>query len=318
MMHGDSPPLAVLQAFGWKPSLDIISVPPGFSGAAVWKVTATTGSFALKRWPSDFQPDWQRITHLSMLAQQHGYHLLPVPHFTIQRQPYIKDQGVHWSACSWMTGQPVATPNEEQLQTAMQSLAQLHRLWQRHAETATGPSPSVQHQIMRLEAWTEAEYQQIARSSHPLHLQALALLRSHRHSAIERLRPWQLTPLPLHYVLGDVWAEHLLYTGDSLTGIIDLATIRLDHPAHDLARLLGSYCAGDARRRAQALEYYPHTDPHLESLTIALDEAGAIVALGNWLRWLVLENRPHLNHTAAHTRLQCLVNRLHRLTTTEF
>jgi aminoglycoside phosphotransferase (APT) family kinase protein len=281
-------------------------------------VITAAGSFALKRWPTEFTPDWQCIARLSMLAQHHGYHLLPQPLFTTQRQSHLLFQGSNWNAYTWMQGKPIASPNDEQLRAAMKALAELHRLWQRHAETATGPSPSVQHQIMRLEAWTEVEFQLISRSSHPLHQQALALLRQHRPSAIARLRPWQHTPLPLHFILGDVWAEHLLFTGNTLTGIIDLATIRLDHPAHDLARLLGSYCNGDARRRAQALEYYPHTDPHLETLTIALDETGTIVALGNWLRWLVLEERPTFNLDVVHARLKQLVNRLHRQGSTQF
>ena len=167
--------------------------------------------------------------------------------------------------------------------------------------------------IDRLLGWEDAAFQKMTAKAEgvPLLTDAVELLKEKLIPAAQRLTRWRSKPLPLQCIVGDLWAEHVLFTGDQVTGLIDLATVRLDHPAHDVARLLGSYCQGDATRRAMALNYYPPL-PDLEPLVNTLDEAGTVVALGNWLRWLALEQRPALFHPRALDRLQAVVNRLQR------
>ena len=82
--------------------------------------------------------------------------------------------------------------------------------------------------------------------------------------------PGSLFEISLHPCLGDVWAEHVLFEGNQITGLIDFGGMRYDHPAQDLARLLGSYTQGDVLRRQLALtQYAPEQHQELESLTIS-------------------------------------------------
>jgi thiamine kinase-like enzyme len=309
----ESPPVAVLQAWGWPATVEVTSVPPGFSGAAVWKVTTPTCSFALKRWQADFAPDWPRLLRLCGITRTKGFPLLAQPVLTSQHQPVFEHAAQRWSVTTWMPGEPVSTPSDAQLQSALRRLAELHALWRRHEEHRVATSPAIQLKLERLQAWDEAALNEVkAKLGHePLFAQALALLKRHLPITMQRLSGWRNRPLALQCIVGDLWAEHVLFTGDQVTGLIDLATVRLDHPAHDVARLLGSYCQGDAARRALALSWYP-PQPDLEALVITLDEAGAVVAIGNWLRWLVLEDRSDLATQNALERLRSHMNRLQR------
>lgn len=312
-MGVDSPPAAVLRAWGWPATVEMSSVPPGFSGAAVWKVTTPAGNFALKRWQPDFTPDWPKILHVCYITRKHGFPLLAQPVLTTQHKPVFELAGQRWSVTTWMPGEPVATPNDIQLQSTMRRLAEVHALWRRHDEQRVAPSPGIELMLERLASWDETAFHTVKEKAgvEPLFAEAVELLKQRLVASARHLSRWRNKPLPLQSIVGDLWAEHVLFTGDQVTGLIDLATVRLDHPAHDLARLLGSYCQGDATRRALALNWYPQ-QPDLERLVITLDEAGAVVALGNWLRWLVLEERPGLLKTSARERLQTLVNRLQR------
>src|SRR5207237_10847988 len=58
----------------------------------------------------------------------------------------------------------------------------------------------------------------------------------------------ETSPFPSRHesqiIHGDLHREHVLFTGDTVTGIIDFASSKRDHPALDLARYLGD-AAGD-------------------------------------------------------------------------
>src|SRR5207302_7945298 len=72
----------------------------------------------------------------------------------------------------------------------------------------------------------------------------------------ERLKPWAERRWPLQVCLCDIWHDHVLFSGDAVTGIIDYGSVRHDHPAVDLARLLGSLAGDDAELTAAGLAAY--------------------------------------------------------------
>src|SRR5690606_3973788 len=45
--------------------------------------------------------------------------------------------------------------------------------------------------------------------------------------------------------LRDIWRAHVLFEGNQVSGMVDLAALRLDHPATDIARLLASIAGDD-------------------------------------------------------------------------
>ena len=295
---------------------------PGFSGASVWKVTTQDRSYALKRWPTG-QPvyfDLPTIHRLMQQARQAGLSCIPEVQCTRQRDSMLLHHGLHWDVCTWQPGLPLTQPSEEQLKQAMNLLTRLHALWRTSNERRFDFCPAVTLQHRRLLAWTLDEFEQLRQKapSTGIYREAVLLFDHYRLQTIQRLEPWLTVRVSLHPCLGDVWAEHVLFEGNQITGLIDFGGMRYDHPAQDLARLLGSYTQGDVLRRQLAVTQYAPTTQELESLTILLDDCGTIVGLGNWLRWLLLEKRTFDNQARALARLQGLLNRLTRMNNASF
>ena len=308
-------PEAVPATYGWlHAGMQIGVAQPGFSGALVWKATGKDRSYALKRWPTG-QPayfDLPTIHRLMFQARQAGLSCIPEVQRTMGGDSVLSFEGVSWDACTWQPGLPQMQPTDEQLKRAVQLLSRLHAIWRTGNETRFDICPAVALQHRRLMAWTTGELEQL-RHQAPIagiYREAVALFDQLRLQTIHRLEPWLTVRVSLHPCLGDVWAEHVLFEQDQIAGLIDFGGMRYDHPSQDLARLIGSYTQGNAVRRQSALASYLPRTPELESLAILLDDCGAIVGLGNWLRWLLLEGRVFANHAGAINRLQLLLNRL--------
>ena len=129
------------------------------------------------------------------------------------------------------------------------------------------------------------------------------------------LAPWVDRSFVLHPCLCDVWHDHVLFEGDTVTGIIDYGSVRVDHPATDLARLLGSLIGDDAAAWAVGFDAYESICPLApddEALARALDRTGSIVGVMNWLMWLYREGRQYENRQLVADRLAELVRRLRR------
>jgi hypothetical protein len=89
--------------------------------------------------------------------------------------------------------------------------------------------------------------------------------------------------------------------------------VKVDHPAVDVARLLGSLVADDAAGWSAGLRAYGEVRPLAEDeaeLARALDETGVVLGVVNWLRWLYAERREFDDRAAAGRRLAVLVERI--------
>ncbi|MFT3879367.1 MAG: phosphotransferase [Gemmatales bacterium] len=309
-------PHDVLAAFGWlSPATDIQAATPGFSGALVWKITCQEQSFALKRWPVG-QPvyfDLHAIHRLMLQARCAGLTVVPLVKQMIEGGSVLIHQGFQWDACSWQPGQPDHQPDDSRLEAAMTSLSRLHALWRTAHDRRHGVCTAVTLQYRRLSQWTSDEWDLLKKKcpSTGILREAVCLLKKHREHALARLAPWLTRHVLLQPCLGDVWADHVLYVDDDCTGLIDYGGVRYDHPAQDLARLIGSYTQGHATRRQFALSRYSTLSEEMEQLSIVLDETGVLIGLSNWLRWLVLEERLFPDLAArAMNRLEQLISRL--------
>ena len=102
------------------------------------------------------------------------------------------------------------------------------------------------------------------------------------------------SPLSLQPCLCDVWHDHLLFSGDTLTGLVDYGSVKIDHVAVDLARMLGSLVEDNTAKWDLGLLGYRGIRPFSaseEGLARALDRAGIVLGAANWLKWLCLERR---------------------------
>jgi Ser/Thr protein kinase RdoA (MazF antagonist) len=127
------------------------------------------------------------------------------------------------------------------------------------------------------------------------------------------LAPWSRQQVRLSPCHGDPWHDNLLFSGDELTGLVDYGAARVDDPAADLARLLGSLAGNDRQAWAEGMAAYAAVRPlpaDAGPYLAALDETGVVLAAANWLRWLYHEGRPVTDQPATVRRLAELVRRL--------
>ena len=70
---------------------------------------------------------------------------------------------------------------------------------------------------------------------------------------ITTLKSFSELAIPLQPAIRDLWHDHLLFTGDQLTGLIDFDAMQMDSIALDLTRCLGSLVPGDTAKWRRVL-----------------------------------------------------------------
>lgn len=234
----------------------------GFSGADIWRVSVGEDHFALRKWPLR-APQPTRLVGLHKLLSElaaRGIRQLSVPLPSHSGATLVEFDGGWWQLEPWKPGAADfhAAPSRARLASALTVLARLHRAASNHrpaancaawfAPRASAPSPAVRDRLSLIERW-QVRVREVGLRDRlrklPVELrEALLELIS---LAERRLAPLhrQMLPLAEHEfrlqpVLRDVWHDHLLFSGDELTGLIDPSACRVDHPAVDLSRLLTS------------------------------------------------------------------------------
>lgn len=302
----------------------------GWSGSQLWRVTVGVGSLwrdktlprtlapaakdsrppcaddteslCLRRWPRD-HPTPDRLTFIhATLARAASLNFIPVPIHTTSGQTFIEHAGHLWELTPWMPG--VANchthPSPPRLRAAFQALAQFHAST---AQTPTsGPAPAILERRDRLAELRSSEVSAIqAATRHALNteldtraqrileiapLRLAALAKPLEHAARQ--------PLALQPAIRDIHHDHVLFTGDEVTGLIDFGAMRVDTPLTDIARLLGSLVGDDQPAREAALAAYAELRPLSAAdrqLIDLLDQATLVLSGLNWLTWLYLERR---------------------------
>jgi Ser/Thr protein kinase RdoA (MazF antagonist) len=302
------------------PAAHLQRVAGGFSGAAVWRV----GELCLRAWPES-GPDSDRLQAIHRLmgqARAAGLDFVPAVLPSRAGGTRVEHAGRLWDLTAWMPGRADFhdAPTPARLDAACTALARLHTAWARPV-TASGPCPAVLRRLASARDWLDlvasgwrpafADCDPVTPSAR----RAWELLRSLMPPLPVRLAPWAGVPLPLQPCLCDVWHAHVLFTGEAVTGVVDYGSVKVDHVAVDLARLLGGLVEGDARRTAAGLTAYARLralTPREEELVGILDETGTVLAAANWLRWLYRDGHRFDNRAAVAERLARLVARLER------
>lgn len=287
----------------------------GFSGAVIFKLICQCGEFCLRRWPSAGLAE-QRIHGLHRLLKetnQKGVSQIAVPVETTDGSTLIPAHGHHWQMEPWMPGTAdyCENPNTDRLRAAMRCLAQWHLAaaefqprpneenW--FARRADAVSPAVLERRARIGNFQQhgcaAIRRAIARSNGDqfASISQSVLHRFHELASkvAEELDSAVLPRMALQPCIRDVWHDHVLFTRDEVTGLIDLSACRTENIATDIARLVGSLVSDDTDAWATALDAYqelrPLTPNELRLVGI-LDRSAVLLNGMTWLERYYLKN----------------------------
>ncbi len=303
----------------------------GFSGALFWKVESGGTSYALHRWPESAverraQLHWSH--NVLREARDRGCRFVPVPLPTVNGESLILYDDTLWQLEPWMPG--VADfgkhPTKSRLQNTMRALATFHQAVGQQG-TILGMPASISGRIERLQNWfidgrftfqfgdlqKRAARHQMLGSLGETICQQFQRLAS---SLEENLARFRTSSVPIQPVIGDVWHDHILLTGDNVAGIIDFGAMKNDSIALDFGRLAGSLVGDDPVGWGTSIEVYRTIHPlsDLEfSISRTLDSSGTALGGMNWLNWICIENRQMGSPMVVFNRLQQIALRMETL-----
>jgi Ser/Thr protein kinase RdoA (MazF antagonist) len=298
----------------------------GFSGARLWQIDGAAGPLCLRAWPVGFHPERLSFIHYCMTcAQDAGVAFVPRMFTSLHGTLQIEYGDRLWELQEWLSGEASyhRRPSLAKLQAACAALARLHACWASFGRFEAGVCPAV---MRRLEA--EREWRELVQSgwrplaeaddddpARPLAQRAGRALANHINLIPGLFRRWSMRMWPLQPCLCDVWHDHILFDEDYVTGIVDYGAVKIDHPAVDVARLLGSLVEDDPAGWATGIAAYREVRPFTseeEELARVLDLAGTTVGASVWLRWLFHDGKEFADRAAAIRRLEVLVKRIEK------
>jgi Ser/Thr protein kinase RdoA (MazF antagonist) len=310
----------------------------GFSGSALWKVialepTAFPNPLCLKRWPAEHPPParlpW--IHQVQLRARQQGLNFVAEPQHTQAGQTICEFAGSTWELMTWLPGEvdPSHSPAPARIAAAFRALAKFHLATVDHEQNATPhsfqPAPAFADRLARWQQLTAGKSEQIQRAVDQQRIpqfddlarQWIARQRLASHSNLppdlaDQLLAAARLSLPLQPAIRDLWRDHVLFSGNEVSGFLDFGAMRVDTPLTDIARLLGSLAQDDATLRNIACDAYAEQiplSPRERELIDLLDHSGTLIGGWNWLDWLYVEQRQFPSLAAVRSRLNELLNR---------
>jgi Ser/Thr protein kinase RdoA (MazF antagonist) len=292
----------------------------GFSGAQLWRLDTCGGSYCLKAWP----PNWRSPQELAwihgLMTQVSVLPWMPRVAPTSAGTTFVTFQDRLWDLVTWMPGHAnfSLAPSTARLAAACAALGQLHHAWA-PAGARYDVCPAVLRRFDSWQTWQQllqTGWQPSPTIGDPYSTAAAQLwqLVLRRIDEVPRvLAPWSQRKIPLQPCVCDLWHDHVLFTADSVTGVIDFGSVKEDHVAVDLARLLGSLIGDDAALWEVGFQAYERIHPFgAEDRALArdLDLGGTILSATHWLRWLYHERRRYRRSAAVLNRLTALARRL--------
>ncbi|MBN9122524.1 MAG: phosphotransferase [Planctomycetes bacterium] len=317
----DLPPLSVLEHFApHTRGLTWTRVPGGFSGASVWRgADDLAPRVALKAWPAGTSLERLRQIHAWMAAAR-GLSFVPEVLHGAGGSATFTDDHI-WDCCRWRSGSPRPAPTAEEVAAACEAVARLHNAWAALVPTQRGPCPGVQNRLRILvenESLIRAgpdSLPPVSAQLDPLLRRAVAAVVRAAPVAVGELRYWERHEFALRPCVRDLRGEHVLFSGHAVTGIIDFGAAGVDHPACDLARLLGDLSDADASLFAAGLSAYRALRPTFDApdaFVRLLASTGAVCSVLGWLVRLVVRREPVPDTAATAARLSALVARVDR------
>lgn len=310
----------------------------GFSGARLWRIEAPGGDYCLRATSAE-QVEPRRLAGLHRLLSftvGRGIEQCPAPVRRSDGATFSRRDEWVWQLERWMPGVADFSdhPSSVRLQSALTLLARWHvaaRAFVPRMEEAawfssieSGVSPGIGERQTRMAEWDAATCDQmhaaLQRDGWPeFDEPATRILQGFRRAAprIEReLELGRRVAIGLQPCLRDVWHDHLLFTGDAVTGLIDAHACRSESVAGDLARLLGSLVADDRAAWEIGLAAYEKTRPLSLSergLVELFDRSAVLLSGLIWLQWRFIEHRQFARPQAVIARLKTHAGRMENL-----
>jgi Ser/Thr protein kinase RdoA (MazF antagonist) len=122
--------------------------------------------------------------------------------------------------------------------------------------------------------------------------------------------------LPVQPVLRDAWHDHILFTHDEVTGIIDYGAMQIDNVVFDIVRLLGTTVVDDFSDWDVGIAAYEdlrRLQPEEKALIRWVDQSSIVLGSLHWLRWLLIEQRNFESWESVANRICFLKKRLQNL-----
>lgn len=276
----------------------------GLSGARVWKCqSGLFGALCLRQW-SPTHPTQARLQFIHDALGRASERLAFIPKVFRDRSgnsSWLVGDCL-WEVTQWMPGQAnyIRQPSPIKLRSAVEALVELHDVWFDFCNERN-VSPTTTQRTKMLTEWLEIGdlVERVGASVRgPVEAAAcmstIRMLHSRGPRLLDELRRANAAPVLLHPVLRDIWSDHLLFDGDRVSGIIDFGTVRMDEPAADLARMLGSLHPFEIDVRMRALEAYNQgrgehsVEPERVEL---LDRSGTLLTALQWMQWLILDRQ---------------------------
>ncbi len=302
----------------------------GFSGAQIWKINAhQTQPLCLKHYRSDSLSVnlLDGIHRVLIHAFNEGCEFVAKPmrledgFTTVVAGPPGSPTAGLWELSNWVPGTAACSFNDPQIKSAFASIAQFHKA-AAQVNLAFGPSPNLDLRQTQLSKLVRPDSPMLDQASDKLKNSSIddtlrgplrtivdllqRVPQAHIASLRARLSEFATEDLPLHPVVRDLRAEHLLFTGDQLTGLVDFDAMQMDSVAYDLSRLTSSMRLNESQLHL-ALSTYHAARPIQAaeaSLIQLLTSISRLLAPLSWVNWLVLEQRSFGNIAAVERRLK--------------
>jgi len=336
-MTDDAAIIPVLQRYAIEArSMEVLGAAGGLSGAQFWRVMTARRMLCLRRWPRE-HPSQERLRSIHAVlqhAQRNGFERLPVPLSTLDGDTMVRHRGALFELTPWLPGRAdfCDNPSQPRLHAAMTSLAEFHRAVASFSRfesplgdaAESGVSPGVTGRLDQLQRLIDGDVARLAaavdRQAHGEMLDVgrrlLLAFQAADRTVLRELSDAANWQVGLQPCIRDVWHDHILFTGNEVTGIVDFGALRRDHVACDIARLMGSLVADDSDAWQTALAAYHTVRPLSEvdrSLVAIFDRSMVLLSGMNWLHWLYVEQRRFDEPQRVQQRLRTILERLERL-----
>ena len=287
----------------------------GFSGADVFRATTDDGrELAVRRTPELIALPTSRLSELHHLLREmsrRGCNTIAVPMQTIDTttspvESWLKFDEDIWQMEPWMPGTSLTGQEMTSLHLSA-AIVSLHQFHRRAAESVVAvsqsewfrnghqPSPAAQRRLTLASDLSCGMLRTLRLKLANDRDERFRGLAMRVCESLEKGLPWLLRELTeigrmrfaLQPVIRDIWRAHVLFTGSTVTGMIDLTAAASDHVALDVTRLLRSWYGAGNTKIEMAVNEFQTMRPfnaNERRLLQTLDASTVLLSPVTWLR----------------------------------